>query len=182
MKKLNKILILVLSLLIIGIILSVFLSHKKEDILKSNNNETYQFNFTYLNKAVNLSKIISESNPLNIATGCDSIFAFLYLNTTKQGNTTYYDVSIITNQDLVRDMITQIKPSYLPSFNQEEINFYYFNKTSHRFEIDSQEKISDFINISNLCPIEIPPKHVTITANFSEPIGYIDENGNLQKY
>ena len=180
MKKVTKILIFISSLIAIVIILLNLLIYGE-----TGNTPTFddypQFNFIYPNETMDIPKTLSETQKIIIATGCDSIFVFLYSEIIKDKSKSYYNVSIITNKNLVKELILQINPFYLPNFNRDEIEFYFLNKTNYKFERDNQTRISNFINVSKFCPPKTPPKHAIITSNFSETIGIIDENGNLQK-
>jgi hypothetical protein len=142
----------------------------------------YSFNLIYLNSSASLGELISRADKVEIATGCDSIFGLLYFYKLQTESEISYDLFIITNQTMVRDMLVKIKPSYMPGYNQEGINVYALDKETNKFIINEDQNILNYINLSQFCPTPKPIPHVTITANFSNPIGYIDENGDLQRY
>lgn len=179
MKKQVKFLIIILILILISIFVLLVLNNKKEI---SQDAITYKINVIYLNDSKNLNNLILNSDKIGISTGCNSIFAFIYFFTGKEGDTIYYDVYTVINQDLVRNILTLLNPSYLPGFEQKNMIFYGFDQNTKRFEIDTNKVISNTLNLSQFCPPEKPIEHATITSNFSIPVGYIDEDGNLRRY
>lgn len=178
MRKSVKVIIIFL-ILILSIIFILLIINKEKTIIqdKTVNN----FNIIYLNDNTSLEQLILNSSKIEIATGCGSIFGIIHSYKYQESNVRYYDTYFISNQDIVREFLTIINPSFLPEFTQKEIFIYELNKDNKRFEVKDMGEISDRINISNFCPAEKPIKHVTITANFSTPIGHVDENGNLQR-
>lgn len=179
MRKSVKILIILLTLILVIIFILLIINREKPMVQDKMINN---FNIIYFDENTSLEELILNSEKIEIATGCNSIFAIIHSYKYQESKVKYYNTYFISNQEIVREFLTIINPSFLPEFNQEDMLVYELNKDNKRFEINNEEEISNIINISNFCPPEKQIKHATITANFSTPAGYIDENGNLQKY
>ena len=173
------IVILVITVLIFALIF--YLNWKNN----SSPEPTYELTKYVVNES-DLSIFLDNPSGLShiyLSAGCNSLSLFFYFGLKNEGNNTITgSVGIMPNTTLVTKALQRINPTNIPKFWQEDMTFYSLNASNLRFERANTTGLNSWVNLTDYCLNKTPIKNVVLTANFSTPIGVVDENGWLRRY